>query len=369
MKKEQLDIIKQFLSGYDGPPVKLMEVCGTHTAQIVRNGIPSMLSDRIRLISGPGCPVCVTVTAYIDRLVELAFKEDTIVYAFGDLLRVRGSRYSLSDAKAQGARVKMVYSPMEMIQAAQEDGSRTHVFAAVGFETTTPVYAVMLEEAIEKKLTNVRLLTSLKTMPEVIRWLCEEDLRTMRSLKEQGKTPDEEGGAYQPVTGFIAPGHVCAVTGSGIFEDLAREYGLPFIVSGFSGEELLLTIYGLVKNQGKGIVRNFYPSVVTRDGNTDAEKAVDRFFAPCDAAWRGMGVIPGSGLVLRPEFAAFDAGSEDLLEDRLSGGCRCADVLTGRISPSQCPLFGKVCTPSDPHGACMVSQEGSCFNSYNYRHH
>ncbi len=369
MKKEQLDIIKQYLSGYDGPPVKLMEVCGTHTAQIVRSGIPPMLSDKIRLISGPGCPVCVTVTAYIDRLVELAFREDTIVYAFGDLLRVRGSRYSLSDAKAQGARVRMVYSPMEMAEAAQGDRSRTHVFAAVGFETTVPVYAVMLEEAIEKNLSNVKLLTSLKTMPEVIRWLCEEDLRTMKSLSGTGKTPDGEETAYQPVTGFIAPGHVCAVTGSGIFEDLAKEYGLPFIVSGFSGEELLLTIYGLVKDQGKGIVRNFYPSVVTREGNIEAAGAVNRYFIPCDAAWRGMGVITGSGLMLRPEFEAFDAGSADLLEDRLSGGCRCADVLTGRIRPSQCPLFGRVCTPSDPHGACMVSQEGSCFNSFNYARH
>ena len=157
---------------------------------------------------------------------------------------------------------------------------------------------------------------------------------------------------------------MCAVTGSRIFEELAKKYQLPFIVSGFSGEELLLTIYGLVKLQGKGVVRNYYPQVVTEEGNTAAAEAVSRVFEPCDAAWRGMGIIPGSGLKLCADFAHYDAGSEALVEDHTGSGCRCADVLTGRIRPQECPLFGRICTPADPHGACMVSQEGSCFNYF-----
>lgn len=344
-----LEQIKKELRAYDGPPVKIMEVCGTHTAAIVKNGIRSMLSPRIRLISGPGCPVCVTVTAYIDRLVALAKEEDKVVFAFGDLLRVRGSRQSLSEAKAEGAHVRMVYSPMETVAAAEQDPAHTYIFAAVGFETTTPVYAVMLEEARRKKLSNVKVLTSLKTMPEVIRWLCEAD----RNVPEE-----------QRITGFIAPGHVCAVSGYDCYRPIAARYQLPFIVSGFGGEQLLLTIYGLVRERGHGIVRNFYPQVVEEYGNREAQAAVDSMFRPADAAWRGMGLVPGSGLLLRDEFLDLDAGSDGLYKDNTGNGCRCADVLMGRIESTQCPLFGTLCTPADPKGACMVSQEGACFNYY-----
>lgn len=344
-----LNQIKAALHAYDGPPVKIMEVCGTHTAAIVKNGIRSMLSPNIRLISGPGCPVCVTVTAYIDRLVELSKDPDNYVFAFGDLLRVRGSHQSLSDAKAEGAHVRMVYSPMETVKAAEKDPGHTYIFAAVGFETTTPVYEVMLEEARRRQLSNVKVLTSLKTMPEVIDWLCRADL----------SVPPEKR-----ITGFIAPGHVCAVSGYACYRPLAEKYRLPFIVSGFSGEQLLLTIYGLVRARGQGIVRNFYPQVVEEYGNRQAQEAVGRMFRTSDAAWRGMGVVQGSGLLLRSSFADMDAGSDGLYEDNTGTGCRCADVLMGRISSDACPLFGTKCTPADPKGACMVSQEGACFNYY-----
>lgn len=337
------------LRTYDGPACRLMEVCGTHTASIVKNGIPSLLPDGIQLVSGPGCPVCVTVTSYIDRLVELCLEDHTTVAAFGDLLRVRGSKMSLAEAKAIGGHVQMVYSPMEMLDAAKKDKGQRFVFAAVGFETTMPVYAVLMKEALQRNLSNVRLLTSLKTMPEVIRWLCRNNEKT------KGRTP---------ITGFIAPGHVCAVTGLSEYRKIAEETGLPFIVSGFEGKELLAAIYGLVRERGRGGVWNFYPEVVREEGNPKAEEAVDEFFCTADAAWRGMGIIPHSGKLLRPEYAFFDAGSSGLTKDQVADGCRCPEVLMGRIRPTECPLFGKVCTPSSPHGSCMVSQEGSCYNFY-----
>lgn len=342
MNREQL---LEFLKEYDGPECTLMEVCGTHTASIVNNGIPSLLSDRIHLISGPGCPVCVTVTSYIDRLVELSLEKDTTVFAFGDLLRVCGSDVSLAGARAIGGSVRMVYSPMEILDIAEQNPGIRCVFAAVGFETTTPVYVLLIKEALRRGLTNVQLLTSLKTMPEVIRWLCR---------KSEGKR----------ITGFLAPGHVCAVTGLSEYRELAEEFQLPFVVSGFEGEELLASIYGLVREQGHGIARNFYPEVVREDGNPKAREAIDEIFCAADAAWRGMGVIPGSGKLLRPEYRRFDAGSAGLTEDYVANGCCCPQILTGDLTPCDCPLFGKVCTPSSPHGSCMVSQEGSCYNYY-----
>lgn len=335
--------IRAYLKTYDGPEVRLMEVCGTHTAQISRCGIPQMLSPKIRLISGPGCPVCVTVTAYIDRLIELSLAGGTVL-TFGDLMRVPGSRMSLNDAKAAGGKVRIVYSPMDALKFASADPQHGYVFAAVGFETTTPVYAVLLREAEGAGIGNLRLLTSLKTMPRVIGWICRN-----------------QGG----VDGFLAPGHVSVITGSAAFRPLAEEFGLPFVVAGFEGEQILEAVYALVRFCGRAGVWNLYPSAVTEKGNETAQQAVRHYFEPCGAAWRGMGVIPGSGMALRQEYERFDAGSAALCEDRAaSGGCRCAQVLTGAVSPVECPLFGKACTPQLPQGACMVSQEGSCYNYY-----
>ena len=342
MGMELKDIVKA-LKEYDGDEVRIMEVCGTHTAAISENGIPSMLSDKIKLISGPGCPVCVTVTAVIDKLIELSMREDTIVLTFGDLIRVRGSEKSLADAKGDGAHVKMVYSPMETVKMAEEDPSHTYVFAAIGFETTTPVYAMVLEKAIEKGLHNLKLLTSLKTMPQVIRWVV------------------NNGGG---IDGFIAPGHVATITGSNEYKELSEELGIPFVVSGFEGAQLLATIYALVSMKGKSGIRNMYKGAVTENGNEKAKEVVNKYFTESDASWRGMGKIPGSGMTLRDEYREYDAGSLDLDEDNMPPGCCCASVLVGKIKPSQCPLFGKSCTPDNAHGACMVSTEGSCYNFF-----
>lgn len=337
-----LESVKAWLKAYDGPKMRIMEVCGSHTAAISKNGIPGMLSDKIQLLSGPGCPVCVTPSAYIDRLIELAEQPGTCVVTFGDLIRVPGSEKSLALAKGEGARVKMVYSPLDIIPLAKKEPETTWCFAAVGFETTTPVYAVLLDELIKNDITNVRLLTALKTMPEVIDYL-------MRSGAD--------------VQGFIAPGHVSVVTGADIWKPLAGKYSIPFGVAGFEGPELLAAIAGIVMNYGRGVVKNFYSRVVTPQGNVTAQEQVDKYFEKADVTWRGMGKIPGSGKVLRPEYSRFDAGSRGLDGDhKKNRACHCDEVLTGKITPRQCPLFGTVCTPVNPQGACMVSTEGACLS-------
>lgn len=337
------EIIK-FLREYDGELLSFMEVCGTHTAAISENGIPSLLSDKIRLISGPGCPVCVTVASYIDRLCELALMPNTCVVTFGDLIRVPGSSKALRDTKSVGGNIRMVYSPFEIIDIAEKESKTEFIFAAVGFETTTPIYAVLLDKIIEKNIKNVKFLTALKTMPSVIDSLCRMSNK---------------------IDGFIAPGHVSAVTGSDIFIPLAEKYSLPFVVSGFRGEELISSIYALVKLRGKGKVLNLYKSVVTAEGNAQAKEKVEKYFEPCDAVWRGIGTVADSGMALKEEYSIYDAGSRNLTEDKAkNSGCKCGEVITGFRSPRECPLFGKICTPENPQGACMVSNEGACFHYY-----
>jgi len=269
---------------------------------------------------------------------------DHVVVSFGDMLRVTGSSQSLNDAKAAGGHVKMVYSPMDTLALAQADTTKTFIFAAVGFETTTPIYAILLEEAIKQNVKNLKILTSLKTMPSAIDWIC---------------------GNQSGIDGFLAPGHVCVITGSNSFIGLAQKYGLPFVVAGFEGEQILSAIYALVKLRGKAVVRNFYPTAVTAQGNETAQQKIQQFFVPCDAAWRGLGVIADSGMRLRDEYLGFDAGSMNLNADKgHNKNCRCAQVLTGAMLPNECPLFGRACTPLFPQGACMVSTEGSCYNYY-----
>ncbi len=358
-EKMTLSQMRDFLANYDGPEIHIMEVCGSHTAAISKNGIRGMLSDNIHLISGPGCPVCVTPTAYVDRLVELALTPNTCVVTFGDMLRVPGSNYSLSEVVGMGGRAQMVYSPMDIFPMAKEEPETMFVFAAVGFETTTPVYALLLEEVIDKKIENIKLLTALKTMPGVIEYLC------------------ENGASIQ---GYLAPGHVAAVTGSDLFKPLAQKYKLPFAVSGFEGEEILQALCGIViacttdecssgegkaKDLNHGKVMNFYPAVVSAEGNIKAQELVAKYFQATDAAWRGMGIIPGTGMALRFEYEKYDAGSKDLVEDnKRNKACCCDQILMGKLQPQQCPLFGRVCKPLTPQGACMVSEEGACHSSF-----
>lgn len=343
MKMEE---ISRYLREYEGRPLTLMEVCGSHTAAIAKCGIKDILSDKIKLISGPGCPVCVTPSAYIDKLIEIAKEPGCCVASFGDMLRVPGSVESLSEAKSKGASTVMVYSPMDVLGLAAQNPETTYVFAAVGFETTAPVYTLLIEEAQRQNLDNIKLLTSLKTMPNVLEWLLEGEAT---------------------IDGFLAPGHVCAITGSEYFAPLARRYKVPMAVSGFKDKELLLAIYGLVKMAQEGIaeVRNYYPSVVESCGNTMAIDRISRYFKPYNAVWRGVGEVKDSGLILREEYSRYDAGSIGLAEDiKRNQGCCCGQILMGRMEPKDCPLFGKVCSPDSPQGACMVSYEGSCYQNY-----
>lgn len=342
-----IDRIKEYLGNYDGAKINIMEVCGSHTGAIAKNGIPGLLSDNIRLISGPGCPVCVTPSSYIDRLIELALNEGKVIVTFGDLLRVPGSSKTLSEAKGEGAEVKMVYSPMDILELAGAEPDREFIFAAIGFETTTPVYALLIDELVSSGIKNVRLLTALKTMPEVIDYMCSMDTI---------------------INAYLAPGHVAAVTGSDVFVPLAKKYNIPFGVAGFAAEEILTALYGIVESAGHGVVGNYYRSVVTAEGNVKAKELINRYFEKGAAVWRGLGSIDGSGRYIKEEYAEYDAGSRALDEDvKKNKACCCDRVLLGVIKPSDCPLFGKVCSPLNPQGACMVSTEGSCYSYYAYR--
>ena len=259
--------IRRALADYHGPPLTFMEICGTHTAAISENGIPAILSPRIHLISGPGCPVCVSVSAYIDRLCDLAMEPGMCVCTFGDLLRVPGSTRALEQCVTVGGRVQMVYSPLEVLSLAKAEPSTRFVFAAVGFETTAPVYAVLADTIMKEQISNVQLLTALKTMPPAVRALCKSETK---------------------IDGFLAPGHVAVITGEGPWHQLAAAQGLPFVISGFTGEELLCSLYALVRLAGQGVCKNLYPAAVRPEGNPAARALVDQYFEPTDAAWRGL---------------------------------------------------------------------------------
>lgn len=344
-----------YLKAYDGREIKLMEVCGTHTAAIFRNGIRELISPKIKLISGPGCPVCVTPTAYIDKCVEYAVSEGCELLTFGDMMKVPGSRGSLSENKAakdgSGADITIMYSPFEAIAKAKANPDKTYVVAAVGFETTAPTYALMLKQAREQGIGNIRLVTALKTAVPALRWICMNQ---------------------EDIDGFICPGHVSVITGTHVYDSLAEEYKKPFVISGFEAEHILAAIYRIVKQleAGEGKVENMYPNAVKENGNIKALEAIDEVFETGPAMWRGLGVIQDSGLYLADEYALYDGGSRDLVEDmELPAGCSCADVITGKINPDQCPMFENgACTPMKPFGPCMVSSEGSCGIWYRNKH-
>ena len=342
----KLDELVNYLRNYSGrTPVKIMEVCGTHTSSIFRSGIRSLLPGTVRLVSGPGCPVCVTPMADIDALADIA--RDAEVLSFGDMFRVPGSRLSLAEAKAQGAQVRLMYSPFEVLDLARAEPEKRFVVAAVGFETTAPVYAALLDTLIAEGIDNVRLYTALKTMPEVLDFVC----------------------ANEAVDAFLCPGHVSAVIGSSAYEGLCARYKKPFVIAGFEAEHILAAVYEIIrqKESGSCSVKNLYPSVVSAGGQTKALALLDKYFIKTGSYWRGIGSIKNSGLRLKDEYARFSANLADSVSDFSEKekepavpNCRCTDVMLGRISPDECALFGKACTPRHPVGACMVSAEGAC---------
>lgn len=321
-------------------PLTIMEVCGTHTAAIAASGLRSLLPPAIRLVSGPGCPVCVASPAYIDGLVALARRPGHTVLAFGDLFRVAGNGESLAMAKAAGASVRLIYSPLEALSLAREFPDATFVVAAVGFETTAPVFAVLLEKAAQSGLENIGLVTALKTMPPALDFICRQ----------------------APPDAFLCPGHVSTIIGLEPYRALCQRYRRSFVVAGFEPEHLVAAICAIAvaHEQGRPRVANLYPSAVTGGRQAKAWERIERFFTPGPAAWRGIGVIPDSGLYLRGEYSRFGYDAGDGGDEALPAGCGCGEVLLGRMTPADCPLFGGECTPERAVGPCMVSSEGAC---------
>ena len=346
MSDEKRKTAREIIEGYDGPPVRIMEVCGTHTHEIFRLGIRKLLPKQVELISGPGCPVCVTQVGFIDEAVYLALECNVTICTFGDLVRVPGTEMSLAGAREKGAKVRIVYSPVDAEVYAKEHPDEQVVFLAVGFETTTPASCLAVRKASEDSLTNFALLVANKTMP----------------------------GAYEALKGsadvFLYPGHVNAITGTELCESLVDE-GVSGVVAGFTAKELLTALaVALVKFQeGKPFFVNAYPRVVTQEGSREAQKIVSEMMENCDTEWRGLGVIPNSGLRLKKEWEAYDARKKfhvPEMKGRSNPACRCGDVLQGKCKPSDCKVFGKGCTPQHPIGACMVSNEGACSAYYQY---
>ncbi len=338
-----LESIIQELNEYNGPGINIMEVCGTHTASIFKNGIKSLLSSQIRLISGPGCPVCVTPAAYIDKAIEWAQSPDCMLLTFGDMMKVPGTELSLSEAKASGARVEIMYSPQEALKKAVQNPNTTYVIACVGFETTVPSYALLLEQIEKNSISNIKLLTALRCVLPALHFICSTD---------------------NEVTAFIAPGHVSTILGSQIYADLAAKYYKPFAVAGFEAEHVIVAIYDLIKQieKNKHEVHNLYPSVVRTEGNLTALNYINKYFETGAAYWRGIGLINESGLYLKEAYRKYDAGSFGLNDrlDKQASKCRCGEVILGKINPDECPMFRKVCTPVKAQGPCMVSTEGTC---------
>jgi len=346
MKEDALQEAREILTSYKGPDLRIMEVCGTHTHEIFRLGIRKLLPESINLISGPGCPVCVTPIGYIDEAVMLALDYGATICTFGDLVRVPGTEMSLAGARSKGAKIQTVYSPLDAVDYAKEHPEEKVVFLAVGFETTTPASCLSVKNAKVAGLTNYSILTANKTMPNAY-----------LALKDSADV-------------FLYPGHVHAIIGTKLCEEMA-EQGVSGVVAGFTGRELLTALAVSITRaqEGKPFFENCYPRVVTEEGSPAAQKLMAEYMEPCDTEWRGLGVIPLSGMQLRKEYAEFDSRKKfDLppITGRSNPACRCGDVLQGKCRPLDCGVFGKVCTPEHPIGACMVSNEGACSAYYQY---
>jgi hydrogenase expression/formation protein HypD len=327
-----------------------MEVCGGHTMAIRRFGIPSLLPSNIKLLSGPGCPVCVTSRRYIDQAVAYARRKDIIIATYGDLIRVPGSTSSLAGERAKGADIRVVYSTLDAIAIARQNPEKHLIFLGIGFETTTPSSAVAIMEAQKSGTDNFFLFSAHKLMPPAMAALIDEGIR---------------------IDGYIGPGHVTAIAGADMYRELAEKYRLSIVVSGFEPVDLIQTIYMLVKQieSNKPGVEVQYRRAVTSDGNPTAKRIVSEVFEPRDDWWRGLGILKDSGLGLNPAFAGYDAEKQimaDVEETIEPKGCICGEVLKGMKIPVECRLFGKACTPSSPVGACMVSNEGACQAFFRY---
>ncbi len=332
---------------------KIMEICGGQTHSIMRYNLEEFLPDKISLIHGPGCPVCVTPLELIDKAIELAGKDDVILTSFGDMLRVPGSESDLLKVKAHGGDVRMVYSPLDAVKIAENNPGKKVVFFAVGFETTAPANAFSVIEAKRKNIHNYSLLSSHVLVPPAIKAIL--------------SSPGSE------IQAFLAAGHVCTVMGYEEYIPLAAEFNVPIVITGFEPVDILQGILASVRQLEQGVARveNEYSRVVSREGNKAAQESMNKVFTTIDRKWRGIGIIPESGLALSEEFSDFDAekifGLEKI-EKQESPLCIAGEVLQGKKKPTECPAFGKECTPENPLGAPMVSSEGACAAYFRYKH-
>lgn len=330
----------------------LMEVCGTHTMAAFRTGVKALLPESVRLLSGPGCPVCVTPNEYLDRAIAISDERDVVISTFGDMVRVPGSYSSLEWERARGKDIRVVYSPLDALETAKKEPGKRIVFLGVGFETTAPAVAWTIAEARRAGIMNYSVLCAHKTIPGAMAALladCQVD-----------------------VDGFMCPGHVSVIIGAGAYEPLCEEHRVPCVVAGFEATDMLRAIRALLKQvaEERSEVEIEYTRSVTREGNVKARTACDGVFEECSAEWRGLGVIPHSGLKIREAFEAHDSGKVfadvEVPACRKESGCICGDILRGVRQPGDCSLFGGRCTPSTPVGACMVSSEGTCAAHFSY---
>lgn len=331
--------------------VQLMEVCGTHTVSVFRSGLRSRLLANLRLVSGPGCPVCVTAQRHIDAALELARQPGVILATYGDMMRVPGRLGSLERQRAQGATVRVVNSARTALDLARANPDQRVVFLGVGFETTGPATAATVLEADRDGVENFSVLMCHKLV-----------VPAMLALLQAGDVP---------LDGFLAPGHVSVIIGAAAYRPVADEHRRPVVVAGFEPEQIIRGLLSLVRQvaEGRAEVENVYSAVVTDAGNQVALELLNRVFVPADTPWRALGIIPGSGLDLAPKYQRFDALRRFGIElgvDEDHPACRCGEVITGKVEPAECPAFGQRCTPMDPIGPCMVSSEGTCAAWYKY---
>lgn len=331
--------------------INIMEVCGSHTMAISRYGIRDILPQNINLISGPGCPVCVTDAGYIDAAIELA-QQGAIIATFGDMINVPGSnRRTLAKSRAEGCKIEVCYSPLSAIALAEAEPDREVVFLAIGFETTIAPIISMIDSAAEKSIKNISLLTAFKLVPPAL-----EALTSDPELK---------------INAFLCPAHVSAIIGAKAYEIIVKKHSIPCVIASFEPVEILLGINSTIKQMinGSPKVENDYERVVTYEGNKKAQDLFSKYLRAYDASWRGIGVIPNSGLKLKKEFSQFNASEK--FKIKIKPGmpdkeCRCGDVLKGKIRPFECPLYSKICNQLNPIGPCMVSSEGICSAYYKY---
>ena len=332
-------------------PARLMEFCGGHTVTIFKYGIRQILPDNIEMVSGPGCPICVTANADLDKAIALAKMPQVIIATFGDMLKVPGSHTSLQELKAEGSDVRIVYSALDAIAIAQENPTRSVVFLGVGFETTAPTIAASILQAEDRRINNYYVLSLHKLCPPVI-----------RAILDSGEVE---------LQGLVCPGHVSVIIGSHPWDFIARDYGIPCVVSGFEPVDILQCVAMLVDQveSGRSEVEIAYRRGVRPEGNEEAIRLMEQVFEPGPAAWRGIGEVPDSGLKIRKEYQHFDATIAfdiDPGQPYEPEGCICGDILRGVKTPPDCQLFGNACTPQYPVGPCMVSSEGTCSAYYNY---